>query len=113
MAFEFFIGSRYFRAKQKQTFISLITLLSITGVMLGVMALIVVIAVMAGFESDLKSRILGVESHIVIMRYGGPISDYRNVIEHVEKIDGVEADYRLSAPQRRPYFVRRAGNGIA
>jgi lipoprotein-releasing system permease protein len=91
MSFEFFIGSRYLRTKQKQTFISLITILSIAGVTVGVMALIVVIAVMAGFESDLKSRILGVESHIVIMRHNGPFSDYRNMLEHVENTEGVEA----------------------
>ncbi|MBU4100036.1 MAG: lipoprotein-releasing ABC transporter permease subunit [Proteobacteria bacterium] len=91
MSFEFFIGSRYLRTKQKQTFISLITILSIAGVTVGVMALIVVIAVMAGFESDLKSRILGVESHIVIMRHNGPFSDYGNILEHVENTEGVEA----------------------
>ena len=55
------------------------------------MALIVVIAVMTGFEYDLKSRILGVESHIVIMRHNVPFSDYRNILEHVENTDGVEA----------------------
>ncbi|MDL2123792.1 MAG: lipoprotein-releasing ABC transporter permease subunit [Deltaproteobacteria bacterium] len=91
MSFEFFIGSRYLRTKQKQAFISLITVLSIAGVTVGVMALIVVIAVMTGFEYDLKSRILGVESHIVIMRYNVPFSDYRNILEHVENTDGVEA----------------------
>lgn len=91
MSFEFFIGGRYLRAKHKQTFISLITILSIAGVMIGVMALIVVIAVMTGFESDLKSRILGVESHVVIMRRGGLISDYRSISEYVESIEGVEA----------------------
>ena len=91
MSFEFFIGSRYLRAKQKQAFISLITVLSIAGVTVGVMALIVVIAVMTGFEHDLKSRILGVESHIVIMRHNVPFSDYRNILEHVENTDGVEA----------------------
>ncbi len=91
MSFEFFIGSRYLRTKQKQAFISLITVLSIAGVTVGVMALIVVIAVMTGFEYDLKSRILGVESHIVIMRHNGPFSEYRNILEHVENTDGVEA----------------------
>ena len=91
MSFEFFIGSRYLRARQKQAFISLITILSIAGVTVGVMALIVVIAVMAGFESDLKSRILGVESHIVIMRHNDPFPDYRNILEHVKNTDGVEA----------------------
>jgi len=91
MSFEFFIGSRYLKTKQKQAFISLITVLSIAGVTVGVMALIVVIAVMTGFEYDLKSRILGVESHIVIMRHNVPFSDYRNILEHVENTDGVEA----------------------
>ncbi|MDL1967160.1 MAG: lipoprotein-releasing ABC transporter permease subunit [Deltaproteobacteria bacterium] len=91
MSFEFFIGRRYLRAKQKQAFISLITILSIAGVTVGVMALIVVIAVMTGFEYDLKSRILGVESHIVIMRHNVPFSDYRSILEHVENTDGVEA----------------------
>jgi lipoprotein-releasing system permease protein len=91
MSFEYFIGGRYLRAKQKETFISLITMLSIAGVTVGVMALIVVIAVMAGFESDLKQRILGVESHIVLMRHGGSFSDYRGISEKVKKIDGVEA----------------------
>jgi hypothetical protein len=58
MSFEYFIGRRYLRAKQKQAFVSLITILSIAGVMVGVMALIVVIAVMNGFDADLKARIL-------------------------------------------------------
>ncbi|HPA14484.1 MAG TPA: lipoprotein-releasing ABC transporter permease subunit [Desulfobacterales bacterium] len=91
MSLESFIAGRYLRAKQKQAFISLITVLSIAGVTVGVMALIIVIAVMSGFESDLKSRILGVESHAVIMRHGGPISDHRRVLEYVENVTGVEA----------------------
>jgi len=55
------------------------------------MALIVVIAVMAGFESDLKQRILGVESHIVLMRYGGSFSDYRKISKQIDTLDGVTA----------------------
>ncbi|NNL43228.1 MAG: lipoprotein-releasing system transmembrane subunit LolC, partial [Desulfobacterales bacterium] len=91
MSFEYFIGRRYLRAKRKQAFISLITVLSTAGIAVGVMALIVVIAVMSGFESDLKSRILGGQSHIVVMRHGGPFSEYRKIIKDVEKIDGVES----------------------
>lgn len=91
MSFELFIGSRYLRARQKQAFISLITILSISGVMVGVMALIVVIAVMAGFESDLKSRILGVESHIVVMRHGGSFAGKSELIKSIENIRGVSA----------------------
>lgn len=91
MSFELFIGTRYLKAKQKQAFISLITFLSIAGVTVGVMALIVVIAVMAGFESDLKTRILGVESHLVVMRHGGGFDDSRDVMGHIRGLQGVEA----------------------
>ena len=91
MSFEYFIGTRYLKAKQKQAFISMITVLSVAGVTVGVMALIVVIAVMSGFEDDLKSRILGVESHLVLMRHGGPFSDYTAVMEKMAAVQGVEA----------------------
>ena len=91
MAFEYFIGGRYLRARQKQAFINLITILSIAGVTVGVMALIVVIAVMTGFEADLKSRILGGQSHVLVMRHGGAFTEYRRVMQTVENIDDVEA----------------------
>jgi lipoprotein-releasing system permease protein len=91
MSFELFVGTRYLRAKQKETFISLITILSIAGVTVGVMALIVVIAVMAGFESDLKSRILGIESHVVIMRHGDQITDYQETLNKISSHEGVIA----------------------
>ena len=91
MSFEYFIGTRYLRAKQKQAFVSLITILSIAGVMVGVMALIVVIAVMNGFDADLKARILGGQSHIVLMRHGSAFKQYRLVMEEVVKTQGVEA----------------------
>ena len=55
------------------------------------MALIVVIAVMTGAESDFRSRILGVEPHVVLMRHGGAFTDYRRVIDSADKIDGVES----------------------
>jgi len=91
MSFEYFIGGRYLKAKQKETFVSLITMLSVAGVAVGVMALIVVIAVMAGFESDLKHRILRVESHIVLMRHGNSFSNYHKILDQVVNTDGVEA----------------------
>mgnify|MGYP001600000074 FL=1 len=91
MSFELYIGRRYLRAKQKQAFVSLITILSVAGVMVGVMALIVVIAVMTGFDADLKARILGGQSQVMLMRHGGEFKDYRAVIAKVEKTKGVEA----------------------
>jgi lipoprotein-releasing system permease protein len=91
MSFESYIGRRYLRAKQKQAFVSLITILSIAGVTVGVMALIVVIAVMTGFDADLKARILGGQSQVMLMRHGGEFKDYRAVLTRVEKTTGVEA----------------------
>ncbi|MEA3241174.1 MAG: lipoprotein-releasing ABC transporter permease subunit [Pseudomonadota bacterium] len=94
MFLEFFIAFRYLLAKRKQIFISLITIISIAGVALGVAALIVVMSVMSGFETELKSRILGNNAHIVVMRYGGAISDYKTIMERVQKVPGV----KLAAP---------------
>ena len=109
MSFEYFIGGRYLRAKQKETFISLITMLSIAGVTVGVMALIVVIAVMAGFESDLKNRILGIESHVVIMRHGSPFSDYRKILGQVVNTNGVEA----ATPFIYTQIMLRTSSGVS
>ena len=91
MGYELFIGGRYLRAKQRHAFISLITILSIAGVAVGVMALIVVIAVMAGFEADLKSRILGGQPQVIVKRHGGAFTDYHKVLEKIEQTEGVEA----------------------
>ena len=91
MSYELFIGLRYLKAKRKQTFVSLITIISITGVMVGVTALIVVIAVMNGFKEDLRDKILGVTSHVVISRFDGNISNYQEVRTKVEEVSGVNA----------------------
>jgi lipoprotein-releasing system permease protein len=91
MSYELFIGLRYLKAKRKQTFISLITFISIGGVMVGVTALIVVLAVMNGFKEDLRDKILGVTSHVVISRFDGPMAGYQDVMAQVEKIPGVTA----------------------
>ncbi|MBI5181029.1 MAG: lipoprotein-releasing ABC transporter permease subunit [Nitrospirae bacterium] len=90
LSYEFFIGLRYLKAKRKQTFISLITMISMAGVAVGVWALIVVLSVMTGFEEDLRSKILGTNSHIVIIDRGeGAIKDYKNIIPKIEKIEHV------------------------
>ena len=91
MPFELFIGLRYLKAKRKSTFISIITLISTLGVMLGVMALIVVLAVMTGFEEDLKEKILGTNAHIVVVRSGAPMDDYRQVMDKLKEMKGVTA----------------------
>lgn len=109
MSFEYFIGGRYLRAKQKEAFISLITILSVAGVTVGVMALIVVIAVMAGFESDLKQRILGVESHIVLMRHEGSFSGYKKISKQINELRGVEA----ATPFIYSQIMLRSSTGVS
>jgi lipoprotein-releasing system permease protein len=91
MSFELFIGLRYLKAKRKSTFISLITLISVAGVALGVMALIIVLAVMTGFEEDLKEKILGTNAHVVILNGTGAVEDYQKLLKQVKSVDGVLA----------------------
>ncbi|MGD9157918.1 MAG: lipoprotein-releasing system transmembrane subunit LolC, partial [Desulfobacteraceae bacterium] len=76
MYFETFLSLRYLRAKRKQAFISVISFISIAGVMVGVMALIVVLSVMNGFRSGLISKSLGIMPHIRIQSNAGSFRDY-------------------------------------
>ena len=89
--YELFLGLRYLKAKRKQRFISVITIISVLGVMVGVMALVVVLSVMNGFRSDLMNKILGVNSHVLVLNLSGTFSGYQQVAEKVEKMDGVVA----------------------
>ena len=90
MKYEWFIGLRYLKAKRKQTFISIITVISIAGVTVGVMALIVVLAVMSGFEKTLKEKILGTQAHLVLRMAGQEGMDhYEEAAKEVEKVKGV------------------------
>jgi lipoprotein-releasing system permease protein len=99
LPYELFIGLRYLKAKRKQTFISIITLFSIIGIMLGVMALIVVLAVMDGFGHEIREKILGTNAHIILSKYGSGIKDYRRVIKQVEGVPGVLAAAPFASAQ--------------
>ena len=90
MRYEWFIGLRYLKAKRKQTFISIITVISIAGVTVGVMALIVVLSVMSGFETTLKEKILGTQAHLVLLKASQEgMDDYEEVAKKVEQVKGV------------------------
>ncbi|MCX5865774.1 MAG: lipoprotein-releasing ABC transporter permease subunit [Deltaproteobacteria bacterium] len=89
MNFEWFVCLRYLKAKRKHGFISLISLISIAGVMVGVMALIVVLAVMTGFTSEFRDKILGINSHVVVQDYTGNIRDYEEVAAKARAVEGV------------------------
>ena len=90
MSFVTFVSWRYLRTRQKRSFISLITVLSIAGVTVGVMALIVVIAVMAGFESDLKERIMSIRPHVAITKNDGDFVEYRRIVQKLRPMSEIE-----------------------
>ena len=90
MRYEWFIGLRYLKAKRKQTFISIITVISIVGVWLGVTAMIIVLSVMSGFEKTIKEKILGTQAHLVVLKTGQQGMDhYAEVVKRVEEVKGV------------------------
>ncbi len=90
-AFAWFVSLRYLRAKRKQKFISLITLISILGVAVGVMALIVVLAVYTGFTEGLRDQIIGINSHVIVQNYAGAIRQPRELMAAVAATPGVVA----------------------
>jgi len=90
-SFEWFVSLRYLRAKRKQKFISLITIISILGVAVGVLALIVVLSVYTGFTEGLRDQIIGVNAHALVQRHGGAIVDTAGVTAKIEAMEGVEA----------------------
>jgi lipoprotein-releasing system permease protein len=109
MPYEFFISKRYLKAKRKQVFVSIITFISIAGIFLGVAALIIVLAVMNGFEEDLRTKILGIKSHIELTTdIAGPMKDYEKVRERIAGTQGVVA----STPYIYSQAMIRNGNGV-
>ena len=92
MSYELFVSIRHLSAKKSQKFISLNTWISIAGVGLGVMALIVVIAVMSGFSKDLRDKILGTNSHVVVSNMNrAMVEGYDGIIKKVRSVKGVIA----------------------
>jgi lipoprotein-releasing system permease protein len=92
LPFEWALSLRYLKAKRQQLFISLITWISIGGVAVGVMALIVVLAVMSGFEDHLKQKIVGTNAHVVVLQLGSHrLENYGTVLERVREAPHVGA----------------------
>jgi lipoprotein-releasing system permease protein len=92
MSYELFVSIRHLSAKKSQKFISLNTWISIAGVGLGVMALIVVIAVMSGFSKDLRDKILGTNSHIVVSNMNqAMVENYNDILKKIRSVKGVTA----------------------
>ena len=96
--FELLVGLRYIRAKQRNRFVSFISLTSIIGIALGVAALITVLSVMNGFQREIRNKIIGVTSHMQVMSVDNAISNWqsignltlqdKNVLAYAPYIDG-------------------------
>lgn len=89
MKLPFFIALRYSKSRKKG--LSFATVISISGVALGVMALIVVISVISGFHEELQRRILVAQAHAVVLSYSGKISDYKSLMSFLSKKEDVQA----------------------
>ncbi|MGO9613765.1 MAG: lipoprotein-releasing ABC transporter permease subunit [Dissulfurispiraceae bacterium] len=84
LPYQLFIALRYLKSKKRHKGISFNTAISIGGVAVGVMALLIVLAVMSGFQEDLQKKILGANAHAVVLSYRGEITDYHSLIQQLK-----------------------------
>ncbi len=92
MSYEFYIASRYFTAKKKSPFLSVVVLISILGVTIGVAALVIVLGVMTGLHTQWRQKILGTTAHAVILKYHNePITEVEEILSQVENVPNVVA----------------------
>ena len=91
LPFELLVGLRYTHAKRRNHFISFISIVSMAGIALGVMALIVVLSVMNGFQEELRARILGVAAHLEISGPAERLADWRAVLAQAQRNQEVVA----------------------
>lgn len=109
MSFETFVARRFLKIKNQRKLVPLITILATLGVTVGVMVLIVVIAVMTGFQSELRSRILNIDSHIMVMRFNDWIRNYNTAIDRIDRIQGVDS----ASPFVYAHGMLRSADGVS
>lgn len=85
------IALRYLWSKRSEAFITILTFISIIGVAIGVAVICIVMSIMSGFEYELKDKLIGTNSHIVVRRLGGKIDNWKSVEELIEKTKGVSS----------------------
>ena len=108
MRYELFVGLRYLRARRSERFISLLTLISILGVMIAVVTLNVAIAVMTGFEEVFRDRLLGLHSHIELVRPASYLRGYDELAARLEKRD----DVKTASPALAGQLILTAGSRV-
>jgi lipoprotein-releasing system permease protein len=89
LPFELFIAFRYLLAKRKQAFIALISFISVIGVMVGVMAVLIALALMTGLQGELRERIVGASAHVYVFKFGEGIRDIPAEVAKMKQIPRV------------------------
>ncbi|WP_159953237.1 lipoprotein-releasing ABC transporter permease subunit [Rhizobium sp. 18065] len=110
-AFERMVAWRYLRARRKEAFISVIAGFSFVGIMLGVATLIIVMAVMNGFRTELVSRILGINGHMIVQPIDQPLNDYADLASRFSAVAGVTMALPLVEGQTLASGREGAGTG--
>jgi len=109
--FERMVAWRYLRSKRKETVISVISMISFIGIMLGVATLIIVMAVMNGFRAELLDRILGINGHLIVQPIDSGLDDYEEIAARFNGIAGVRYAIPLVDGQVLASGRRSAGTG--
>ena len=110
-AFERMVAWRYLRAKRKEGVTSMVAIISFAGIMLGVAALIVVMAVMNGFRAELLDKLLGANGHLIVAPIDTMMDDYAEVADRVSKVPGVRLAIPLIEGQVLAQGNTPSGNG--
>lgn len=110
-AFERMVAWRYLRARRKEAVISVIAGFSFVGIMLGVATLIIVMAVMNGFRTELISRILGINGHMIVQPVDRPLTDYAELAKKFAAVPGVTMALPLVEGQTLASGKAGAGTG--
>jgi lipoprotein-releasing system permease protein len=107
------IGLRYLRAKRRNGFISFISFISFAGIALGVMTLVTTLAVMSGFQHEIRDRMLQMVAHATVSAYGEPLEDWQQAVQLAvadKRVAGaapyVEKEALLSGSRNQPAMVR-------
>ena len=110
-AFERMVAWRYLRSRRKEAYISVIAGFSFVGIVLGVATLIIVMAVMNGFRTELIERILGINGHMIVQPIDRPLEDYEALAERFEGVEGVTMAIPLVEGQTLASGFQGAGSG--
>src|SRR3546814_9892868 len=110
-AFGRMVAWRYLRSRRREAFISVIAGFSFIGIMLGVATLIIVMAVMNGFRTELISRILGINGHMIVQPIDGPLTDYVDLTQKFQAVPGIRMALPLVEGQTLASGPSGAGSG--